>query len=859
MKNLIFILVLLLFILKPVFVHSQNQQSIDSLNYLLKKTKSDTSEIDLLSELSDEYFSINTEQAEKHIDKALEIAEDIEDTTRILQCIISKSDILEEKGNYSEALIYLEEGLLLGKNTDKKSLLSAYYQRIGWIYELKGDYLKALDCFEKELTIEKELNSKEGISIGLNNIGIIYEEMGQYKKALEYFKNSLKIAEEINDKSGISAALNNIGLIYDYQGDNTNALKYYKESLDIETEIGNREGISNGTINIGTVHQKLGDYTKAIEYFNKSLAISKEIGDDYGVAISFNNIGEVHELQGNYKKALEYFEKSLALDEERGDKDDIAISLMNIGNVNIHLNNDSVALKYLEKALNISEEIGDQSNVANSLSCIGRIYIKQKQYSSALHQFTKVLTLHTELGEEDKIADDYIKIGEINFILKNYSEAEKNSIKGLQLAQKFGIKKDIKTASEILAKTYAKQKKFEKAYKNHVLYKETYDSIFTRESRNKLNAIESRFELAKKELEIKKQNEKIEQQRTQQKILIGGFLAILFAVIIAIIALIRIRKAKNIIDEQQKVIIESNEELKQINEELRTTIETVNIQKEEIEKHRDKIKKTNDEVTASIRYAKYIQNAILPRLEKRNRLLNEHFVFFKPKNIVSGDFYWVAEIEGRTIIAAADCTGHGVPGAFMSMLGVSFLSDIVNKEYITHPGVILRRLRKDVVNALQQKGDIGEQRDGMDIAVCSIDYNKLELQFAGANNPLYIVRSRDKKPVKNSMITKSEDYYLYEIKGDRMPIALDEKMTRFTTIDIKLFKGDSLYMASDGFADQFGKDTGKKFMYKKFKELILKNCMFEMAEQHDKLGQSLSSWQGNSEQIDDILIIGVKI
>ena len=859
MKNLIFIHILLFLTLNSVFVYSQNQQSIDSLNYLLKKAKADTIVIDLLSELSDEYALFDIDEAEKHIDRALKSAEKLNDTERVLKCIISKSDILEKKGNYSDALNYLENGLILGKNTSNKSIISLLYQRIGWLYELKGDYLKALDCFKEELNIEKELNNKEGISNVLNYIGIIYEEMGQYEKAIEYFRNSLKIAEEINDKSGISAALNNIGLIYDYQGDNANALKYYRESLDIETEIGNREGISNGTINIGTVHQKLGDYTKAIECFNKSLNISKEIGDDYGVAICFNNIGEVHELQGNYEKALEYFEKSLTLDKERGDKDDIAISLMNIGNVNMHLNNDAIALEYLEKALKISEEIGDQSNIANSLSCIGSIYIKQKQYDLALQQYKKVLKLHTELGEEDKIADDYIKIGEIYFNLKKYFEAENNALKGLQLAQKFGIKEDIKTASEILAKTYAKQKDFEKAYESHVLFKETYDSLFTRESRNKLNAIESRFELEKKELEIEKQIEKIEQQRTQQKILIGGFLAVLIAVMIAIIALIRIKKAKRIIDEQQKEILESNEELKQINEELKTTIEIINSQKEEIEDQKDKIQKTNDEITASIRYAKYIQNAILPHIEKRKRLLNEHFVFFKPKNIVSGDFYWTTEIEGRTIIAAADCTGHGVPGAFMSMLGVSFLNDIVNKEYITHPGVILRRLRKEVINALQQEGKVGEQRDGMDIALCSIDYNNLEVQFAGANNPLYIVRSKDKKPVENSTITKSENNFLYEIKGDRMPIALDEKMTRFTTIDIKLYKGDYLYMASDGFPDQFGKDTGKKFMYKQLKELLLKNCNLEMSKQHDMLGKTLNSWQGNSEQIDDILVVGVKI
>ncbi len=837
---------------------AQNR-TVDSLTKLYQNETNDTTAIDLLIKISNEYFNTDLEEAEQHINQAIHLASKTKDTLRILRCKLIKSDILEKTGNNATALKILEKGIQLCRKTRHTPTLSGYYRRIGWLHELSGDYLKALNSFEQELKLAKQLKNKEKISTALNNIGIIYEEMGQYNEAIKHFEESLKLAKEINDIRGISAALNNMGLVYDYQGDNANALKFYNKSLNIEIQSGNKEGISNGKINIGTVHQKLGDYTKAIECFNEALSISKEIGDSYGVAICVNNIGEVHKLQGNYSIALKYFKKSLKLDIERGDKDDIAISLMNIGDVNIYLNNYKEALEYLEKALAISKKIGDKSNVANSLSSIGQLYMEQGQYKSALHKFKKVLQLHTNLGEEDKISGNYVKLGEIHYKLKNYKKAETYTLKGLTKAQNFGVKEDIKTASEILSKIYATQNQFKKAYQYHILFKQTYDSIFTQESKKRLNALESRYELASKEQEIEKQNVLIKQQQIRQNILIVAVAAVLLAIIITLVAFIRIKKAKNIIDYQRREILESNEELMQINEELRTTIETVNNQKEEIEAQRDKIESANQELTASIRYAKYIQAAILPHTDKRNKLLNQHFVFFKPKNIVSGDFYWITEAGGRTIIVVADCTGHGVPGAFMSLLGISYLNDIVNKEGITHPGQILNNLREEVINALHQKGKPGETRDGMDIAICSIDYRNLSLQFAGANNLLYIVRSKKNAPIEIPNTTSSSNHILYEIRGDKTTIAYNINMNSFNVREIELLKDDCLYMFSDGLSDQFGGESGKKFKNNNLKKILLKNCTSHMDMQRQVLEKSFISWKGSYEQIDDILVLGIRI
>ncbi len=286
----------------------------------------------------------------------------------------------------------------------------------------------------------------------------------------------------------------------------------------------------------------------------------------------------------------------------------------------------------------------------------------------------------------------------------------------------------------------------------------------------------------------------------------------------------------------------------------------------EIEEQRDivisqknHIEKINTEITDSINYAKYIQSSILPKADHLDSKLGEHFVLYKPKDIVSGDFYWISNTDNKTIIAAVDCTGHGVPGAFMSMLGIALLNEIVNKEYITHPGVILRRLRKEVIHSLQQKGERGEQKDGMDIALCTLDLVNMKLQFAGANNPLYLIRNSNLEKVGVIRSELSGDDRLYEIKGDPMPIGISDRMDNFSFHEIDIFKGDSFYLFTDGYPDQFGGPNCKKFGYKQFRELLLKSHSKTMPDQKTSLEKEFNEWMGNNNQIDDILVIGFRI
>ncbi len=263
---------------------------------------------------------------------------------------------------------------------------------------------------------------------------------------------------------------------------------------------------------------------------------------------------------------------------------------------------------------------------------------------------------------------------------------------------------------------------------------------------------------------------------------------------------------------------------------------------ENTEKRKDELEFRDKNMTDSLVYAQRIQEALLPSEDYFRTHFRESFIFFRPKDIVSGDFYWIGEKDDRIFIAGADCTGHGVPGAFMSMLGVSLLNEIILNKKITQPGLVLNILRENIIQSLKQVVQTSGVKDGMDMCVCLIDFNNNKMQFAGANNPLW-------------MFVNGQ---LNEIKGDKMPVAIHDNMPPFTNHTVDLKKGDTFYIFSDGYADQFGGEENKKFMFRRFRYLLLTINRFPLEDQKSILEENIRSWQGSNAQVDDILIIGFK-
>ncbi len=297
-------------------------------------------------------------------------------------------------------------------------------------------------------------------------------------------------------------------------------------------------------------------------------------------------------------------------------------------------------------------------------------------------------------------------------------------------------------------------------------------------------------------------------------------------------------------------------------------------EKERINHLRLVIEEKHQSIIDSVNYAKRIQEAILPPKVEIFKHLPQSFVLFKPRDIVSGDFYWFRSLpqEDKVIIAAVDCTGHGVPGAFMSMIGNTLLNEIVSLKGINEPALILNNLNEAVRSSLKQDQLDSESRDGMDIAMCSIDFNKMEVQFAGANRPLYLLRNDeatgDAEVVMESveasdslLIGVTDVEMIEEIKANKFPIgglAMDEEK-RFTNHVIPVKKGDTLYLFTDGYADQFGGDQGRKLMTKKFKKILRAIQNKTMQEQEAYLGDFIDEWRGSQEQVDDVLVIGIRI
>ncbi len=320
-----------------------------------------------------------------------------------------------------------------------------------------------------------------------------------------------------------------------------------------------------------------------------------------------------------------------------------------------------------------------------------------------------------------------------------------------------------------------------------------------------------------------------------------------------------LRVMTNLIKAVTHELNESNENLYQANEELTTLLTR-------LQERNNTIEKMNTHITSSIQYARKIQEAMLPPVDLLKKFFKESFILYKPRDIVSGDFYWMKQVNQKIYIATADCTGHGVPGAFMSMLGISFLDEIVIEQTCKNAGEILNQLREKIKKTLKQKGENQEQKDGMDMAICIVNKNTMQMQYAGAYNPLYIIRKNEKiSELKDSLanvnykILEHNDYSLIDVSADRQPIAIYLKEKPFTTKQISIKKDDLFYTFSDGFIDQPGGQENKKYLTKNFKNLLLNIHQKTLNEQNEILNETIEEWKNGYEQIDDILVIGVRI
>ncbi|MBN1253296.1 MAG: tetratricopeptide repeat protein [Bacteroidales bacterium] len=600
-------------------------------------------------------------------------------------------------------------------------------------------------------------------------------------------------------------------------------------------------------------------------------------------------------LFSNAQQSIEILEKKLQTAEEI-EKNEI---LYKLSKEYLPISTEK-SLKYGNKAYELAKKMNDKNMQANSLNMIGTAYFKQENYKSAIKYYEKELELRKLLGHNISKLKTYYNIG-------SAYEANGKTKKALSIYEE--ILKEARAVKypslvcklyESVVKIYASQNNYKAAFEYLQEFNSYKGSTKITYEKQKINILETKYESAVKESEEKKmqlnivdstltvvkneksdlvqdtikkseeigqlyidkkiKEEKIQKQKEQVKLqrqwlmAFTVFFTVILIFLIIIFSLYRAkRKANKLLALQNAEIIEKSEEISaqseqllERNAEIQEQNEEIETQKEEIEIQRDIALKQKEDIVDSINYAKRIQKAIFPSDEYINQILKEYFILLKPRDIVSGDFYWVSEIKNFIIVAVADCTGHGVPGAFMSMLGTSFLNEIVSPRSLDNAGELLNRLRNKVKKSLGQRGREDETKDGMDIALYIINSETLELQFSGAYNPLYILREGAEE--------------LIHLKADRQPISVYIVEKDFTNHKFQLQKNDCLYTFSDGYIDQFGGELGQKFKTKKFKELLIENYKKPMKEQREILNQTIIDWMGTDhDQIDDIVVFGLRI
>ena len=759
----------------------------------------------------------------------------VDSLLKLLETRYQKKDSLriDRLAETAELLLRInpDKSLELSKESLRLSILTGYQKRISHIYNstgtanrLKGEYGKALTFHNKALENDRELGNRKDEALSLNNIGNVYLKQGKYYQAVSNYEQSLEIRQDIGDKIGVASSLNNLGLVYRNQGDLDRALVYNQNALKIFQQIDDRIGLANALNNLGIVHRGNGNQELALENFLSALSMFQQLGNKVGEANTLNNIGNIYYQQRKFEKALEFYENSLVISEDLGDKSSAAGKLSNIGGVQLVLGDSVEALKSTQEALALQKQIGDDKGEISTLNNLGAYYIEAKNLDKSLEYFLAAEKVQKRIGDHTYSTVTLTSIGEI-YQSKGQPQVGLNYLnRALREAKRYGSTEDQISVYEKLATTYADLGEFKQSYDYQQQAKMVRDSLDRIVSSRELAEMQIKFETEQKQREIEllsKEKEVQDLKITKQNTLRNMIIAVtVLALLMLALIYARYRTKKK-----------ANEELDKKNR--------------EIEQQKKAVEEKNWEITSSIEYAKRIQDAVMPSMDEIRTAIPNCFVFYRPKEIVSGDFYWYAKNGDEAFIAAVDCTGHGVPGAFMSMIGNDHLNQIVNVEKRTKPDEILNRLHHEIQVTLKQKHGVTDNHDGMDIALCAINQKKKRLLFSSANRYLYFIRNGE----------------LQESKGDHFNIGgiMHEDVRQYNLHEIELQQNDVFYIFSDGVSDQFGGEKAKKFGYRRLKDLLLEIHQKPMNQQKSIFEKTLVDWMGNNDQIDDFLLIGIRV
>jgi len=782
------ILLFCLCIASPIFSHSQSK--IDSLKTLFHKAKSDTERVNIFNSIANAYSAIDSfPHAFQNVNEALQLAHVTGSDKKLAESYLNAAIVFWRAGINDSAIHYGKQAVAYFEKQTPSIILIKACKVLGGIYKDQVEYKEANEVLMKGLSVAQQIKDSAYIYSLNYNLGSVCEVNGDFELALNYYKAAMNMAMAQRQYRNAISSCNLVGGIYAKQGLSADAVKTYFNALDINARYLNQDEI-NGVIdvNLGNVYDDKGDTANAMKYYRESLDIFTRLHKKEYMAQLLGDMGNVYMNSGDYKRAEGYELKSMEEVKALGDKVSTAICYTNVAEFYNHVKDYDKSAEYYNAALQLQEEIGDKEGLQYTYSGLGQLCENRG----------------------------------------DYSKAEEYGVKAYNLAKEIPLEREVRDEAKILSHLFDKMHQPDKAFTYYKLYIDARDSLENKEEAKKLIREELNHEYEQKRqmeaLEDEKRqaiaDEKQRHERVIRNIFLAAFIVVLFLTGLLWRNLSKIRKSKQIITRQ----------------------------KAEVENQKAIVDQKNKDITDSINYARRIQHAILPTVEQWTEIFTDSFIYYRPKDIVSGDFYWYIESGNEIIFAAADCTGHGVPGAFMSMLGISSLNKIVGEKGIKAPNEVLNELRDEIIHSLNREGKKEEVKDGMDMTLCRFNKANGVFEYAAANNPLWIVSKA------------SGTWALKDCDADKMPVGkYFGEEGKFTLRKAEVNKGDRIYIFTDGYADQFGGAKGKKFKYQHMQDVVLAFQDKSMKEQCEELGKIMTSWKGDLEQIDDILVIGIEI
>lgn len=762
----------------------------------------------------------------------------------------------------------------ISENTQKDTNWVLLLIRAGDLHTDNRNFVKAHDYFQQALQHSQKIKYTNGLIKSYYFEGLAYRNEGNYKLSEENHLKAIALAQKQKNEDQLMRSYLNLGNTYRNLGTYDKSLDCYLKSLELSQKLGNKRIEAANYNNIGEIYRFQNNSAWALEYYEKALKISREIKDERQIASNLNNIGIIYFREKEFLKAEEYLKESLALSEKINNKRLQMLNYINLGNIFLKKSKGydegiETAMKYQNNAILLAEELKDQYNLSIAKRNLARCYMLQKDYAKAEELIKEALSIAEKIEARTEKANGYydmillkIKQGanirdvveyemryqdELNTIqneeltatiakLQNTYEYKQKEIENNLLRKENEIKKLQMLEAQMLQKQQQQE--------NELLASQ--NNLLAMENKIKENALE-RERIMKEEARIKAEKERKEKELLEKDALLKkqtlekqGYLIVGIAIIAILTALLAFGLGRAYFNRKRfaQTLQLKNKEIEQQKEEILT-------QRDLLDEQNKALAYQKEEILASIRYAKNIQTALLPNPKRILSYFKDFWSFYQPRDIVSGDFYYFIERNGKAFLALADCTGHGVPGAFMSSLGIAILENTIVAKNITQAAQILQELDYTLYKSLNQEGE-NRQKDGMEIALCVIDKSQKTIEFAGANRPAVLV---------------VDGKHIQEISPDKQSIGGErENLERNFSSQIICFEKDcKIYLFSDGYQDQFGSEKNRKMGKKNFQDILLQAIELPFDKQATFIQEKFETWKGKNEQIDDVSVIGAWI